>query len=124
MTEAIALRDFDEIDGFFSLYPSFSYNRESPIYVEFYRMCDTFRWSRQSDKKYPVEREEARDLLRIAIVKAFNSIIGTDPGDLESWKRICQCLGVAPIPETSQQAKEVRSHSTRKDGMEKLTFSC
>ncbi|KAJ5318225.1 hypothetical protein N7476_004645 [Penicillium atrosanguineum] len=107
MTEAIALREFDDIDGFFSLYPSFPYKRERPIHAEFYRMCDTFKWYRQqNDGNYPVEREEARDLLRIAIVKAFNSIVGTDPGDLESWKRICKCLRVAPIPETSQQAKE------------------
>ena len=99
--------ELDEIDYFFSKYIAFSYQREQPVHVEFYRMCDMFGWHRQSNGKFPVAREEAWGLFRIAIVQAFNSTFGADANSLASWKRICRCLGISPVPENLLEARQV-----------------
>lgn len=97
----------DEIDHFFAQYLGFSYQREQPVHVEFYRMCDVFGWQRQRNGELPVAREEAWGLFRIAIVQAFNSTFGEDVNNLASWKRICGCLGISPVPENLHEARRV-----------------
>lgn len=99
--------ELDEIDHFFAQYTVFPYQREKPVHAEFYRMCDMFEWRRQSNGKFPVEREEAWGLFRISIVQAFNSTFGADADSLKSWKRICRCIGISPVPESLLEARQV-----------------
>jgi hypothetical protein len=97
--------------NFFIQYLGFAYQREQPVYVEFYRMCDIFGWHRQPNGEFPVAREKAWALFRIAIVQAFNSTFGADDNSLASWQRICRCLGVYPVPENLHEAQQVRCTS-------------
>ncbi|KAJ5249176.1 hypothetical protein N7468_000627 [Penicillium chermesinum] len=98
----------DEIDEFFIQYLGFAYDRQQPVYVEFYRMCCIFGWHIQPDGQYPVARQQAWELFRIAIVQAFNSQFGADQNSLASWQRICHCLGIIPVPESLHEARQVK----------------
>ncbi|KAH8800384.1 hypothetical protein F5884DRAFT_825056 [Xylogone sp. PMI_703] len=97
----------DHIDAFFARYPRFDYNPSSPIWAEFDRMCDRFRWRYESD-----ERRDARDLFREAIVEQFNSLYGTDVNDLGSWQNLCHILNIVPVPDSLKYCREVikRTH--------------
>lgn len=107
--------ELDEIDEFFIQYLGFAYRRGQPVYVEFYHMCDIFGWHRQPNGKFPVAREKAWGLFRIAIVQAFNSTFGADANSLATWQRICRCLGVSPVPENLHEARQVCTpHSLRR----------
>ena len=100
--------EMDEIDELFIQYLGFAYQREQPVYVEFYRMCDIFGWHKQSNGGFPVAREKSWALFRIAIVQAFNSTFGAEANSLASWQRICRCLGLYPVPENLHEAQQVR----------------
>jgi hypothetical protein len=98
----------DEIDRFFSQYPTLAYRREQPAYVVFYRMCDAFGWHKQSYGKYPQEQKDAQCGLCIVIADSLNPTFGPDVDNLESWRRICHCLRLSPMPITVGQTQKVR----------------
>jgi hypothetical protein len=99
--------ELDEIDEFFIQYLGFAYQREQPIYAEFYRMCSIFGWHTLPNGQIPVARRKAWESSRIAIVQAFNSHFGADANSLASWQRICHCIGVSPVPENILEARQV-----------------
>ncbi|KAF2135094.1 uncharacterized protein K452DRAFT_239992 [Aplosporella prunicola CBS 121167] len=88
----------DEIDQFFSQYPTFDYNRNRSPPLEFRRLCRFFGWSRNIEGDYPPEQKAAWADFRVATVLAFNSAFGHDDQDREAWGRICALLGINPIP--------------------------
>ncbi|KAJ5987675.1 hypothetical protein N7522_011923 [Penicillium canescens] len=97
--------DTDEIDEFFTQYLGFAYQREQPVYNEF----------------YPA-REEAWGSFRIAIVQSFNSTFGANADSLASWQRICRCLGVCPVPPNLHEARQavLRTHVNLIDLLESI----
>ncbi|KAI9776599.1 MAG: hypothetical protein M1839_009503 [Geoglossum umbratile] len=63
----------DKIDEFFSTYPTFDYDHSASFTQEFYRMCDFFGWDRDD-----LDRRDAREEFRTAMVQEFNSLYGKD----------------------------------------------
>jgi len=86
---------------FFSQY-DFSYNPSAPVMTEFYRMCDFFDWDRDDE-----EREEAREQLKDAMTRQFNSIYGMDVDDISSWQNLCRVLRIVPIPNGLEACRDV-----------------
>ena len=94
----------DSLDVFFAQiqYHPFRYNRNSPSYEEFFRMCDFFEWRDNS-----LEKRDARDAFKEALVLQFNSIYGTDENDPESWRKLCLALNVSPLPQGLEAMRDV-----------------
>ena len=65
-------------------------------------MCDYFNWDRDD-----IERSDAHDAFKTALVHQFNSFYGTDVNDIESWRGLCLALDLEPLPENASEAKEV-----------------
>ncbi|KIM42846.1 hypothetical protein M413DRAFT_10279 [Hebeloma cylindrosporum] len=105
------LRDADcHIDEFFARYPRFPYDACDSVTNQFARLCKFFGWQpkeaafRKTDdaRKYWV----ARRAFNNAMTKQFNSIYGTDFGDLSSWKNLCKVLGIVPIPDGLEECRD------------------
>jgi len=90
------------LDEFFAKYPTFSYNPSEPVMLEFYRMSRFLRWGRDNE-----EKDNARELLRDAMSMQFNDIYGTDVNDIDSWRKLCQVLGIFPIPGELEACRNV-----------------
>ncbi|KAI0370260.1 hypothetical protein BV20DRAFT_1052600 [Pilatotrama ljubarskyi] len=79
------------IQAFFANYPDFDYNAEAPFFEEFKRLETDLHWERK-------QREIAREELRDAMVRQFNTMYGTSADDLGSWQLLCTALGMSPVP--------------------------
>ncbi|KAI0356621.1 hypothetical protein OH77DRAFT_216487 [Trametes cingulata] len=79
------------IQAFFANYPEFDYDAQAPFFEEFRRLEADLHWERK-------QREIAREELRDAMVRQFNSMYGTSADDLASWQLLCTALGMSPIP--------------------------
>ncbi len=90
------------LDDFFATYPAFAYDTTKPVMQEFKRMCRFFRWGEEHREKAKALRE-----LRRALVLQFNEIYGTDIHSPEPWRKLCQVLRIAPIPETVSESRKV-----------------
>jgi len=95
----------DHLDTFFAQYPSFDYRRTSSSSQEYYRMCKFFGWDRDD-----LEREEAHDSFKTAMVQQFNSLYGTEVEDIESWRGLSLALNIFPLPDDVGKAKKVSPH--------------
>lgn len=98
----------DDIDVFFASFPKFQYRRNASSPQEFRRMCRFFEWRKDSNDMYPVERDEASTRFRIAMVRTFNQKFGERVDVERAWSFLCTTLGIAPIPNTVAELKEVR----------------
>lgn len=56
---------------------------------------------------YNPDREEAHEAFKDALVKEFNDIYGTDENDINSWHKICVVVGLDPLPDTLEEARDV-----------------
>ncbi|ETN41739.1 uncharacterized protein HMPREF1541_03676 [Cyphellophora europaea CBS 101466] len=96
----------DEIDGFFSSYPEFDYDRSASSPREFYRMCDQFGWRKDKDGLYPREGQTAHAEFRKAMVRGFNSGFGVDVNSPAAWESMCHLLRISPVPDTLQGMRD------------------
>lgn len=94
---------YNPLELFFAQYPSFDYGREASSSQEFYRMCDTFNWDRED-----LERQDAHEEFKTALVKQFSQIYGTEVEDIQAWRGLCLALEILPLPGDVREAKEVR----------------
>lgn len=60
---------------------------------EFYRMCKTYKWSKDD----PVKKKARLDF-KDALTQQFNAIYGVDENSLESWQKLCVVLNLGNIP--------------------------
>jgi hypothetical protein len=98
----------DDIDAFFASFPNFQYRRNASSPQEFRRMCRFFEWRKDSNDIYPIERDEASTRFRIAMVRTFNEKFGERVDVKRAWASLCTVLGIAPMPNTVAELKEVR----------------
>ncbi|KAM6527015.1 hypothetical protein FSOLCH5_003090 [Fusarium solani] len=87
------------IDLFFAKYSEFDYMRDKPLWDEFVRMGQHFKW--QGPKKAQVKND-----FRDALVEEFNYVYGTDESSLESWAKLCQAMGLC-APKTLKEAHKI-----------------
>lgn len=95
-------QEVDAIPAFFAQYPDFTYNDRQAVTDEFYRMCDFFGWERND-----VNRRQARQAFKDAMVHHFNSVYGSDVSDIENWHRLCLAVRIETLPLTIAECKEV-----------------
>ncbi|KAJ4200674.1 hypothetical protein NW767_007295 [Fusarium falciforme] len=88
------------IDLFFAKYPEFDYMRDKPLWDEFVRMGQHFKW--QGPKKAQVKND-----FRDALVEEFDYVYGTDESNLENWGKLCQAMRLS-APKTLKEAHKVR----------------
>ncbi|KDQ18857.1 hypothetical protein BOTBODRAFT_28344 [Botryobasidium botryosum FD-172 SS1] len=89
-------------DEYFAQYKGFTYDPSESIMLEFYRLCDHYRWDKENPK-----RKKARERLAVAMAKQFNDIYGTDVNDVNSWRKLCQVLAIDPIPEGLKACRKI-----------------
>ncbi|EEU46605.1 uncharacterized protein NECHADRAFT_79369 [Fusarium vanettenii 77-13-4] len=93
-------KEYDSpIDLFFAKYPKFDYMRDKPLWNEFHRMVEHFKWQ-------GAERGHFKSEFRDALVEEFNYVYGTDEGSLESWDKLCQAMGLS-APKTLKEAHKI-----------------
>ncbi|KAF8879695.1 hypothetical protein BD779DRAFT_1419816, partial [Infundibulicybe gibba] len=79
------------LDEFFARYPDFRYLRNESFVTEYWRLRRHQAWGRDSD-----EGDEAKKLYQDALTKAFNALFGTDVNSIESWRALCNTIGIEP----------------------------
>ncbi|MCJ1286068.1 hypothetical protein MMC26_005410 [Xylographa opegraphella] len=72
-------------------YPEFEYNPLHSSASEFQRMRRFYRWKRDNINEQGAKAWEA---YRMALVKEFNRLFGTDEHDLLAWQTLCTFVGV------------------------------
>lgn len=91
------------IELFFAKFPKFDYMRDKPLWDEFHRMVEHFKWQ-------GAERGHFKSEFREALVDEFNYVYGTDEGSLENWGKLCQAMGFS-VPTTLKEAHKVCKHA-------------
>lgn len=77
------------IERFFDSYSDFEHNPLKPLAEEYQRLRKLYRWRRGD-----VEGDRAWSGYRLALVKEFNRLFGTDPYDLLAWQTLCTFIGI------------------------------
>lgn len=92
------------LEDFFSRYQSqtFDYEPENPVKDEFDRLCLS-----QGIAKRSQEGRQIMDEFREALVMEFNELYGVDVNEFESWERICEDIGIKPVPDTMEECRRV-----------------
>ncbi|KAF8244306.1 hypothetical protein K440DRAFT_663562 [Wilcoxina mikolae CBS 423.85] len=85
------------IDSFFASYPSFPYDPLRPAAAEFQRLRKHQKWAGNSK-----EANDARQRFHVAFEAEFNSTFG----EVTDWRRLCDVLGVVPVPDSLTKAKK------------------
>ncbi|EFY93808.1 hypothetical protein J3459_013025 [Metarhizium acridum] len=73
----------DHIGAFFSGYPDFDYEPTNEVWSEYRRLVKQYGWEPKSR-----EENEANGAFRIALVKQFGRIYGTDDNRLEVLQQL------------------------------------
>lgn len=76
------------IERFFASYSEFQHNPSKPTAEEYQRLRRFYNWRRGD-----TEWDTARSRYRLALVKEFNQLFGTDPKDLLAWQTLCTFVG-------------------------------
>ena len=98
----------DPLAAFFALYRPFKYNCRASSHNEYRRMCAFYGWPNRKQEPNHIERDEAWERFRIAMVKAFNTTFGDDENDIKAWGRMCKLVGMKHVPDTLEARREVR----------------
>jgi hypothetical protein len=93
----------DHIGAFFAGYPDFDYEPTNEVWSEYLGLIHHYGWKAKSQKE-----KEANAAFRIALVKQFGSIYGTDDNKLEVLQRLCEKLDIDVIPTSITACKKVR----------------
>ncbi len=76
------------IERFFRSYPNLQYNPSRSSAEEFQHLRKLYGWQRGDS-----DGERAWLGFRLALVKEFNRLFGTDPNDLLAWQTLCMIVG-------------------------------
>lgn len=88
------------MDVLFAKYPEFDYMPNKPLWGEFDRLGQHFKWPGP-------RRDQVKKEFRDALVGEFNHVYGMDENNLESWVKLCQAMGLS-APKTLKEAHKVR----------------
>ncbi len=96
------LSQISPIERFFGGYTEFQYDETNPIAEEYQRLRRSYGW-----KRGDIEGEVAWSGYRLALVKEFNRLFGTDAQDLLAWQSLCIFVGVKENYTTSEDCRRV-----------------
>ena len=77
------------IERFFASFSNFQHSPSKPSAEEYQRLRKSFGWRRGDP-----EGNRAWLGFRLALVKDFNRLFGTDPHDLLAWQTLCTFIGI------------------------------
>ena len=87
---------------FFHSYSRFEYDPLKCSAQEFQRLRILYGWRRGNP-----DGERAWSSFRVALVKEFNRLFGTDSYDLLAWQNLCELVGVQSRSKTREECIEV-----------------
>jgi hypothetical protein len=73
--------------------------------VQFSALRSARQWGRS-------EYQDELRAIRLALVRQFNQMYGKDARNLGNWQRLCQTIGITPIPTTVVECIQVRTYVT------------
>ena len=88
---------------FFGSYSDFEYDPLKPSAEEYTRLRRLYGW-----KRGDLEGETAWSAFRLALVKEFNRLFGTDSYDLLAWQNLCVIVGIQSRLKTREECVRVR----------------
>lgn len=62
-------------------------------------------WEAKSELE--LEADAARAGFRLAMVRTFNDLFGTDVNDLKNWQSFCTVLEISPVPTKLRDCRAV-----------------
>jgi hypothetical protein len=87
---------------FFSQYSKFQYQpRNSPI-NEFKRLCKEYQWEQAK-----AEEKAAHHEFKLAMIKEFNSLYGSNEKNINNWYKLCHVLRIDPVPNAIKECRAV-----------------
>lgn len=102
----------EPVERFFTQYEGFIYSPQANPAQEFSRLCRHMGWERDDP-----DREAAWQQYTSAMAMQFEERYGRELDDLSGLQRLCLRIGVEPIPEELEEAKEVSTlHSSQTAG--------
>ena len=90
------------IERFFASFSDFPYKPTKRSAEEYRRLSKLNGW-----KRGDAEGEKAWSGFRLALVKEFNRLFGTDPNDLLAWQTLCVSTGSRERLETCEECVQV-----------------
>ncbi|TFK93885.1 hypothetical protein K466DRAFT_649659 [Polyporus arcularius HHB13444] len=104
----------DCIERFFARFPEFDYQPTAPFLDEFKRLKELKEWDDKGER-----REKSK--LQEAMVEQFTVMYGREETDLLAWQRLCNALGVNPVPKTLHECRQLvsRTHVNLVDFIER-----
>ncbi|KAG6116486.1 hypothetical protein E4U13_001817 [Claviceps humidiphila] len=97
------------IDRFFHRYIQYAYEPDAPVWAEYERMSETFRYTKGNKKD-----EKARTLLQQAIVVEFDAIDDEDEKQLARLQWLCQRLEIFPLPNSVRYRDDMKTQAMRR----------
>lgn len=91
------------IERFFESFSNFQYSPSKPSAEEYQRLRKVYGWRRGDP-----EGNRAWSGFRLALVKEFNRLFGTDPNDLLAWQTLCTFIGIRERFATCDDCVQVR----------------
>lgn len=107
------------LDSFFRGYPKFQYNPRGAHMAEFRRLVAAKNWDAKlaKDPKHAEEPKSiayntARDDFFDAFRDEFDHLFGGDAKSFNTWEKLCETLGIEPMPGSATQCYKVRKPAT------------
>ncbi|KAG5961367.1 hypothetical protein E4U56_003927 [Claviceps arundinis] len=97
------------IDRFFHRYIQYAYEPDAPVWAEYERMSETFRYAKGNKKD-----KKARTLLQQAIVVEFDDIDDEDEEQLARLQWLCQRLEIFPLPNSVRYRDDMKTQAMRR----------
>ena len=91
------------IERFFEPFSKFQYSASKSSAEEYQRLRKLYGWRRGDP-----EGNRAWLGFRLALVKEFNRLFGTDPNDLLAWQTLCTFIGIRERFTTCDDCVQVR----------------
>ncbi|KAJ6484544.1 hypothetical protein DFH09DRAFT_1211334 [Mycena vulgaris] len=92
------------LEQFFARYPLYRYDPSAPVSAQYQAMCRKYGFLRrftnswEAKSELELEADAARAGFRLAMVRTFNDLFGTDVDDLKNWQSFCTVLEISPVP--------------------------
>ncbi|KAF8183048.1 hypothetical protein K438DRAFT_1600172 [Mycena galopus ATCC 62051] len=97
-------------EQFFAHYPRFQYDPSAPVSVQYKAMCRKYGFPPKSNywevkSELDLEADAAQAGFRLAMVRTFNDLFGTDANSLKNWQSFCAVLDISPVPLTLEACR-------------------
>ncbi|TFK69021.1 hypothetical protein BDN72DRAFT_841109 [Pluteus cervinus] len=90
------------LESFFSEYTLFTYIPTNHPSDEFARLVSENQWSKKGEKY-----KQAKEEYDLALVIEFGKIYGSDERSWDSWRTLCEVLGVEEVPGSVTACKKI-----------------